>query len=272
MNDAKIESNFPAASFVPPGKNGFGSRFLLASGRFFFRFRNGMFPVVFVALFFLTRPALFLESAAIDRVVELIGILIAMAGQVFRFFVIGYAYIKRGGKDGQVYADGLVIRGVYAHSRNPMYVGNFLIAVGVGIVYGSPWVYFAVIPFFAYVYLSIVVTEESYLRVKFGKAYEEYEKKVNRFIPDFRGLRSSLSGFDYNWKRALRKDYGTLFALIGGLLFISIWKDLYLFGFHERRREILIRLSLVVPFALCYFFVRYLKLTKRLVADSAAND
>ena len=55
----------------------------------------------------------------LDRWMVLLGILTASAGQLFRFAVIGFAYIKRGGKEGKVYADELVIRclpGTYAPS------------------------------------------------------------------------------------------------------------------------------------------------------------
>ncbi len=241
---------------------------LLASGNFFFRFRNGLFPVVFLLLFLFTRPALFLGSESIDRLWVLLGILVALSGQAFRLAVIGYAYIKRGGKDGKVYADDLVIRGFYAHTRNPMYVGNFLITVGLGFVYGSPWIYWAVIPFFAFVYLSIVTAEENYLRKKFGSQYETYEKNVNRFIPDFRGLAKTLKGFEYDWRRALRKDYGTIFGTLVGIVVINVWKLIYVFGFESRQGEIVIWAVCLIPVILFYAVVRYLKLTKRLVSPA----
>ena len=43
---------------------------------------------------------------------------------------IGYEYIVRGGRQGKVYAEDLVQGGVFAHSRNPLYLGNLLIIVG----------------------------------------------------------------------------------------------------------------------------------------------
>ena len=128
-------------------QNHFFYPILLQSGHFFFKFRNALFPIVFVLLFLFSRPSLFLGSEFLDRYVVLLGSLIALAGQAFRLLVIGFAYIKRGGKNGKVYAETLVTKGFYAHTRNPMYVGNFLIAFGLGLVYGSPWVYFFVIPF-----------------------------------------------------------------------------------------------------------------------------
>ncbi len=239
---------------------------MISAGNLFFRFRNGLFPVIFILLALFTRPAFFLGHPDLDKIVVTLGILIALAGQCFRLFVIGYAYIKRGGKDGKVYADDLVTQGVYAHSRNPMYVGNFMIAVGLGLVYGSPWVYFFVIPFFAFVYLSIVEAEEAYLKKRFGKEFDDYAERVNRFWPNFRGLGKSLAGFEYNWKKVLRKDYGTLFGTLFGIVAISIWKMTYLYGFAEKKSTIL-SLALFIPVgAILYSLVRYLKLTGRLAS------
>lgn len=237
---------------------------MVAAGNFFFRLRNALFPIIFAALALFTRPAFFLGNPALDRAVVWLGVVTAMMGQSFRLFVIGYAYIKRGGKDGRVYADQLVTQGVYAHTRNPMYVGNFLIAVGLGLIYGSPWVYFFVIPFFAFVYLSIITTEEIYLRSRFEKAYEDYAKRVNRFWPNFRGIRESLKHFQYDWKRAIRKDYGTFFATLFGVIAIPLWKLYYLYGFSEKKNTILILVMLIPPGFCLYLLIRFLKLTGRL--------
>jgi protein-S-isoprenylcysteine O-methyltransferase Ste14 len=255
VDNQSSESSEPSSSL---------DSFLIASGNFFFKFRNGLFPLVFVLLFLFTRPTLFLGNPELDRVVMTLGALIALFGQAFRLFVIGYAYIKRGGKDGKVYADDLVVSGLYAHSRNPMYVGNFLIAVGIGIVYGSPWIYFVVIPFFAYVYLSIVKAEEKYLKSKFGTQYDQYMKTVPRFWPNFKGLRQSLAGYKYDWKKVLRKDYGTVFGTLFGLVFICIWKHIHLYGFSERRAEVFQLALLFIPIVAFYGIVRYLKVNKKL--------
>ena len=242
-----------------------------AAGNFFFRFGNVLFPITFVVLFFTTRPALFLDNPALDRIVSAAGILIALTGQAFRLLVIGYAYIKRGGKEGRVWAENLVIKGFYAHTRNPMYVGNFLMTVGLSMLYGSPWAYFAVIPFFSFVYASIVAAEENYLKSQFGKAYEDYMRQVNRFVPNFHGIRQSLAEFRYDWRCALRKDYGTIFGLIAGILFISGWKAYYVFGFEASRKEIFTCGLLLIPAIAFYAVVRALKLSGKLSPPSVSR-
>jgi protein-S-isoprenylcysteine O-methyltransferase Ste14 len=244
--------------------NSFSCRALLASGRFFFRFRNALFPSVLLALVVLARPAEWFGSGTLDKLVTAAGILAVLAGEAFRLAVIGYAYIRRGGKNREVYANELVTRGFYAHTRNPMYVGNHLIATGFALLFGSPWVVVLVVPFFAWVYLAITAAEEAYLREKFGAAYEEYACRVNRFVPDIRGLRASLSEFEYDWRRALVKEYNTLCFTLGVMLGLLAWKIIYLYGYAGHETAVLFLSGALIPLALFYGTVRYLKKTRRL--------
>lgn len=236
----------------------------IAPGKVFFRFRNSLFPILYICLAVFTKPGVFLGSVQLDRYICVLGVLIVLAGQIFRMLVIGFAYIHRGGKDGKVYATSLVQSGFYAHVRNPMYVGNYLIMLGFVLLYGSLWGYLLVIPFFTLVYYSIVVNEETYLREKFGPEYETYEASVNRFLPNFKGLTTSLADYRYDWKKVLRKEYGTLTIVLGGLLAILIWKNLAIFGYAPKRFEIRILAAFFIPLALFYGLTRYFKKTRRL--------
>jgi protein-S-isoprenylcysteine O-methyltransferase Ste14 len=244
--------------------NGFLHHALLASGRFFFRVRNILFPLVLLALVLGTRPALFLGDEALDHWVTALGVLCIVAGQSFRLLVIGFAYIRRGGKDHEVFANELVTRGFYRHTRNPMYVGNFTIVVGLCLIYGSPWAYVLTVAFFAWVYLAIVTAEEDFLRGKFGAAFEQYTREVNRFIPDLRGIQASLAEFTYDWRRALVKEYNTLTFNLAAMFGLLAWKIAYLHGYEGRKELVLGLGAAVVPLALFYVVVRSLKKTRRL--------
>lgn len=246
-------------------------RALLASGRFFFRVRNGVFPAVLIAVVLLTRPAELLGNAAFDSAAMAVGIVLALAGEAFRLAVIGYAYIRRGGKNREVHANELVTRGFYAHTRNPMYVGNFMVVLGFTLLYGSAAIIALVVPFFAWVYLSITTNEETYLRNKFGAAYDEYAARVNRFIPDFRGLRASLGEFEYDWRRALVKEYNTLCFTLGLILGLLVWKLFHLYGYAEHKTAIRLLGAGLIPLAVFYGTVRHLKKTRRLQPARAAE-
>ena len=125
-------------------------------GRFLFKVRNGLFPLILVGVLLAMPPVWFLGNPVMDGWLMGLGLVTALSGQAFRLAVIGYAYVKRGGKNREVYANHLVTRGFYAHTRNPMYVGNFLIVLGFGLLHGSVWVYGLVSACFAWIYLAIV--------------------------------------------------------------------------------------------------------------------
>jgi protein-S-isoprenylcysteine O-methyltransferase Ste14 len=240
------------------------SKWLLACGNVLFHLRNGLFPVIFVLLLLVFRPSGFSGHPSADTAIMGAGAVIALTGQFIRLFVIGYAYIRRGGKNRQIYADDLVTAGLYAHSRNPMYVGNFLLACGFCLYYGSAWMCAIAIPFFGFVYLAITAAEEQYLYGKFGTQYEAYMREVHRFVPDLRGISQSLGGHRFRWREVLAKEYGTLFSTLSGLTIIAMWKLDYLYGWEASRARILATAWLFLPWLAFYVLVRFMKVTGRL--------
>ena len=239
-------------------------KLFITLGKFFFKYRNTLFPIMYLGLFVFTRPGLFLGSVQLDKYACALGALLALGGQALRILVIGFAYIIRGGRGGKVYAEDLVQTGFYAHSRNPMYVGNYLILLGFVLLYGSLWVYVIALPFFTLVYYAIVKNEEGYLKEKFGREYAEYAARVNRFIPNLRGIKDTMKQGHYDWKKVLRKEYGTISLLLCAILVVVIWKDLTIFGYEQKRGEIEILALLFIPIALFYGTARFLKKTGRL--------
>ena len=79
-------------------------------GNFFFRYRNALFPLIFAVGALTLRPRIMFDSVVVDRFLAVVGIAVALLGQVVRLVTIGFEYIHRGGKDGQVYA-GRLVRG-----------------------------------------------------------------------------------------------------------------------------------------------------------------
>jgi protein-S-isoprenylcysteine O-methyltransferase Ste14 len=102
--------------------------------------------------------------------------------------------------------------------RNPLYVGNLLVLLGLFVIHNHPLVYWLGIPFFAGAYFAIVAAEEHFLRAKFGAAFAEYCATVNRFIPDFSRYRDACQDMAFNWRRPLVKEYQTVYAWVMGVL------------------------------------------------------
>jgi protein-S-isoprenylcysteine O-methyltransferase Ste14 len=236
-------------------------RLLAPAGRFFFKFRDLLFPLVFFGLALASYPRLFLGSERWDRALDGLGIAVALCGQLLRAAVIGLAYIRRGGKDKQVFADSLVQEGVFAHSRNPLYLGNFLALVGFCLIHNSLLCYLAGIPFFALAYLAIVAAEEEYLLGRFGPAYEAYCRRVPRFFPSFSGLRTTLGEMEFDWRRLVRKEYGSTFAGASCILALLIWDEYARHGLAGARGALAAVLWVWVPLTIAYLIARYLKKT-----------
>ncbi|MCY3883723.1 MAG: isoprenylcysteine carboxylmethyltransferase family protein [Gammaproteobacteria bacterium] len=80
----------------------------------------------------------------------------------------------------------LVDQGLFAVSRNPIYIG--VLFVGIGFVVLVPHVTALVSWLIAAVGIHLQVTrvEEPHLHSTFGGAYSDYCERVNRYLPDFR--------------------------------------------------------------------------------------
>lgn len=212
-----------------------------------------------------TKP--FLGNRQTETWIYLTGFVIALSGQLVRALTIGLAYIVRGGRDKKVYADTLVKNGIFAHCRNPLYLGNILIVSGLGVVADSAVFYFIGIPFFVLAYMAIIKAEENYLAGKFGEEYREYCGQVNSLIPDLSGIRTTLKSMTFNWRRLLVKEYGTTYAWIT-IMILLIVKNQYIRYGHELSGPVIWISSVsFVAVTLFYSVVRVLKKTRRLVGD-----
>ena len=251
-----------------PGKNSQGGTRLqswnIAIGNFFFRYRNALFPLIFAAGAFFLRPQIMFNSTFADHILVVLGMLIALTGQAVRLLTIGFEYIHRGGKGGKVYAGRLVRGGVYGLTRNPMYVGNGLIAIGITMHFGSTLGYLILIPGFLFVYQAIVAAEEAYLRNKFGAEYADYERLVNRYLPTLSHIRKSFAGMRFDWRKSIEKDFGTVVGLTIGLILIPVWRAYFLYGAEATRAAAWRALWLIVGVLAVYLFLLRLKRTKRL--------
>ena len=77
----------------------------------------------------------------------------------------------------------LVVRGLYRYVRNPMYLSATTILLGEVVITGSPTLlaYWAI--WFTAVNLMVIGYEEPTLRRQFGDSYDEYTRRVHRWLP-----------------------------------------------------------------------------------------
>ena len=198
---------------------------IVAAGNFLFHWRNLLFPLVFLAVAAASRPLAPFGDERLDLWMDAIGLAIALSGQAVRVAVIGLAYIIRGGKEGRIHAEDLVVDGFFAHSRNPLYLGNMLIFAGLLVVLNSPAGWLVGAPFYLFAYWALTLAEENFLRGRFGAAYDDYTRRVrNRFWPKLAGLGATMRSMEFNWRRVVRKEYGSTFSWFTTFLALLVWE------------------------------------------------
>ena len=105
----------------------------------------------------------------------------------------------------------LVTYGIFAWMRNPLYVGNFLIWMGFGVISGVLWFIPIAILLFAVEYTFIVRYEEGVLESIFGGEYLTYKHRTPRWFPRPPG--SDKEG-EHHWDEALRSEISTFLQYI----------------------------------------------------------
>lgn len=235
---------------------------MIAAGNFLFRYRNALFPLAGILLLL---PGPHLLRDPLDAAWS--GALLASCGQLVRMLTIGLDYIVRGGRQGKVYAEGLIISGIYSHTRNPMYVGNVLICAGLALGSNSLAALAVALPLVCFAYIAIVAAEESYLRGKFGVAYGAYCEAVPRWLLRFDGLWNTLSTARFHWRRVIVKEYGTPAGWIGVLCAVTLYNMWFEGSWNERGGEVrALCLVIAATFAL-WGLARVLKKARVLRAD-----
>jgi protein-S-isoprenylcysteine O-methyltransferase Ste14 len=76
----------------------------------------------------------------------------------------------------------LVTTGIHGWTRNPIYLGMFLVYGGIGVAARSPWTLLLALPLAITMRYGVVAREEAYLERRFGNAYRDYKGRVRRWL------------------------------------------------------------------------------------------
>jgi protein-S-isoprenylcysteine O-methyltransferase Ste14 len=136
-----------------------------------------------------------------------LGAAVASIGVILRALASGH--VKKN--------EELATTGPYAYTRNPLYLGSIIIAVGFAAAAQSVWIVILILAMFAAIYVPVIGDEEAYLRSKFPD-YAAYAARVPRFIPRLSSVSSPGSGFSLELYLRHR-EYN---ALLGALLVIAV--------------------------------------------------
>ncbi|MFN8582837.1 MAG: isoprenylcysteine carboxylmethyltransferase family protein [Gemmatimonadaceae bacterium] len=112
--------------------------------------------------------------------------------------------------------DRLATSGPYAHTRNPLYFGSFLLAAGFAIA--AHWsLLLLVIAFFVLIYGPTMERERANISGRFPDAYETYQQNVPAFVPRLTPWSDEGAGTTNEFSWGLYMKHGEWKALLGYL-------------------------------------------------------
>jgi protein-S-isoprenylcysteine O-methyltransferase Ste14 len=153
-----------------------------------------------------------------DGVIEagnwVFGIALIVIGEAVRLAGVAAAGTETRRRSRTVHR--LVTYGIFAWTRNPLYVGNFLIWIGFIVISGVLWFLPVAAILFAVEYSLIVRYEEGVLESIFGEEYLRYKSRTSRWFPRPPG--ADEEG-EHHWAEAWRSEVSTFlqYIVIAGL-------------------------------------------------------
>jgi protein-S-isoprenylcysteine O-methyltransferase Ste14 len=129
--------------------------------------------------------------------------MVALAGALLRLWAAGHIEKRRV----------LTQSGPYAYTRNPLYLGSFIMAFGVIFAGQGYWLLLPFAVFFIGFYLPVMRAEEQDLFQSFGEEFLQYSKRVPLFFP-----RRQAAGLVYStflWSRVRQnREHRNLASLV----------------------------------------------------------
>ena len=184
-------------------------------------------------------------------------LIISLIGLAIRAHVIGYSADKTSGrntKEGQV-ADELNTTGLYSLTRNPLYLGNFLIWIGITLFISDIELVAVVVLLFWLYYERIIFAEEQFLKKKFTSLYTVWALRTPVFLPKFKNYIHPELRFDV--QKVIEQEKNGLLAIF--LLFTLLDNINYLLNSNYEIKE-----YLVVGCIISIFLYAFIKIYYRL--------
>lgn len=176
------------------------------------------------ALVIIIFPKLFLRvdsGGTGEEILEALFFGLIMLGQIIRVSARGYK--AEHSQDSQALIQG----GPYQVVRNPMYLGIFLIGLGVARAIFKWWAVTFFIVVFIIRYVVLIYKEEKKLLAIFPQEYPQYCRKVPRLFPALSTI-IKLDIVEYlpikiSW---FKKEIGSMITLLLVVLLIESWEDI----------------------------------------------
>ena len=185
---------------------------------------------------------------------EILGLALILLGQIIRVSARGYK--AENSQDSRALIQG----GPYQVVRNPMYLGIFLIGLGVVLVAFKWWAAVIFIIVFIIRYILLIYKEEKKLLLMFPDTYLEYCREVPRIFPSLPRM-IELDIIEYLPLKIIwfKKEIGSVFSLLLLVLLVASWRGISQVGFTVYLRQ---SVWLLMTFAL--FIILVILLSRRM--------
>ena len=186
---------------------------------------------------------------------------ISLSGLAIRVLAVSHAAPGTSGRGTwEPNAESLNTAGVYSLVRHPLYVGNYLMWLGLSFFPHIWWCPVICSLVFWLYYERIAFAEEEFLRRRFGDAWEAWATRTPAFVPALRKWRWPEQRFSF--RHVLSREYSALFGLVASFTFLEIVGDLA----QNRRLEVdPVWGTAFVCTAVAYLVLRTLKRYTRLL-------
>lgn len=237
------------------------------SGNLFFRKRS-FIPLI---VYLLATLVIILDRKDIiyspDLGWSMVCLAISLLGLAVRIMVVGTVPGGTSGRNTKKQAARtLNTRGIYSVVRHPLYLGNFLMWLGLIIYVGNVWFWIATTLLYWIYYERIMFAEEDYLRQKFGDDFEKWAAQTPAFIPGLKNWKPPQMNFSV--RKVIRREYRGLFAVILSFVYVNLLKNYVLYDRLLITRHWLI---LLIAGAIIFITVRVIRKFSPLLNNTTAG-
>ncbi len=146
---------------------------------------------------------------------------VSVLGLLVRVHCVGHAAANTSGRNTRTQiADSLNVTGMYSVVRHPLYLGNFLIALGIVAHPASFWLIGLFVLSFVVYYERIMFAEEAFLQRKFGSAFTDWTARTPAFVP--RVMQWVGPALPMNYIKAGRQESAAVAVITLGFLLLEI--------------------------------------------------
>ena len=195
-------------------------------------------------------PKLYAQNRILDNIFDCLGLILILEGNFFRMAARGHkkSFSQKG--------NSLVTTGPYMLSRNPMYLGSFLIGSGFVLLVWPWWC----LPIFAGLFYvrfnKQILKEEEHLQKHFGDQYRQYCDKVPRLFPSLKNLSVLNINDIINFEELFStKEKRSLWGWIGLAVVLETFQEFLVLGYSDIKTTLIIFTITLIAYGIGFFLV-----------------